>query len=95
MATLKSEMSGIEVLVEISPEHHYALLKHANEDSPVYFRLKNAVKTESDTILVPCSGTEAEMLLGVAKHFCPDAVTSIETAIKGRQPDPRLANRGG
>jgi hypothetical protein len=91
MVTLKSETSGIKVLVEMSPEHHYALLKRANEDSPVYFRLKNAVKTESDTILVPCSGVEAEMLLGVAEHFCPDAVSPILAAIKAA----RRASRTG
>lgn len=82
MLTSKTETPGTNVLIELSPEHHYSLLKRASEDSPVYFRLKNAVKTESDTILVPCSGAEAEMLLGVAKHFCPDAVSRIETAIK-------------
>jgi hypothetical protein len=45
------------------------------------------VKTESDTILVPCTGVEAEMLLGVAKHFCPDAVSPIELAIKASRPN--------
>jgi hypothetical protein len=84
--TPKTETPGIEVLIEMSPEHHHSLLKRASETSPVYFRLKNAVKTESDTILVPCSGDEAEMLLQVAKHFCPDAVSSIEAAIKAAQP---------
>jgi hypothetical protein len=71
----------------MSPEHHHSLLKRASETSPVYFRLKNAVKTESDTILVPCNGGEAEMLLQVAKHFCPDAVSPIEAAIKAGQPN--------
>jgi hypothetical protein len=89
MVTSKSETSGIKVVIEMSPEHHYSLLKRANEDSPVYFRLKNAVKTESDTILVPCSGVEAEMLLGVAKHFCPAAVSPIEAAIKAARPTGR------
>jgi hypothetical protein len=92
MVTSKSETPAIKVLIELSPEHHYSLLKHASEDSPVYFRLKNAVKTESDTILIPCSGVEAEMLLGVAKHFCPDALSPIETAIKVAQHQP---NRSG
>jgi hypothetical protein len=86
MLTSKTESSGIEVLIEMSPGHHHSLLKRASETSPVYFRLKNAVKTESDTILVPCTGVEAEMLLGVAKHFCPDAVSPIELAIKAARP---------
>jgi hypothetical protein len=85
--TGKAETPGIiEVLIEMPSEHHYSLLKRATETSPVYFRLKNAVKTESDTILVPCNCGEAEMLLEVAKHFCPDAVSTIEAAIKSFQP---------
>ena len=83
--TPKTETPRIKVLIELSPEHHHSLLKRASETSPVYFRLKNAVKTESDTILVPCDGDEAEMLLQVAKHFCPDAVSRIEAAIKAGQ----------
>ena len=78
----KSEMPRIEVLIEISDEHHHSLLKHASEASPVYFRLKNAVRTASNTILVPCNSEEAEMLLEVAKHFCPAAVFVIQTAIE-------------
>ena len=50
--TPKTETLRVKVLIEISTEHHHSLLKRANEASPVYFRLKNAVKTESDTILI-------------------------------------------
>ena len=85
--TPKSEMPRIKVLIEMSSMHHHSLLKRANETSPLYFRLKNAVKTESDTILVPCNGSEAKMLLEVAKHFCPDAVLQIEAAIKAAEPN--------
>ena len=80
----KPETSGIKILIEISAEQHHSLLKRASEVSPVYSRLKNAVKTESDTILVPCNDGEAEMLLQVAKHFCPEAVPPIEAAIRNR-----------
>lgn len=83
--TPKTDTPRIKVLIEMSPEHHHSLLKRATETSPVYLRLKNAVKTESDTILIPCNGGEAEMLLQVAKHFCPDAVSPIEAAIKAGQ----------
>jgi hypothetical protein len=83
--TPKTDTPRIKVLIEMSPEHHHSLLKRATETSPVYLRLKNAVKTESDTILIPCNGGEAEMLLQVAKHFCPDAVSPIEAAIKAAQ----------
>jgi hypothetical protein len=87
----KTETPGIKVLIEMSPEHHHSLLKRASEASPVYFRLKNAVKTESNSILVPCNEDEAKMLLQVAKHFCPDAVSAIEAAIKR----PSAASRSG
>ena len=83
--TPKTETSRIKVLVELSPEHHHSLIKRANESSPLYFRLQNAVKTESITILVPCDGGEAEMLLEVAKHFCPEAVSRIEAGIRAGQ----------
>ena len=84
--TPKTETPRVDVLIEISPEHPYSLLKRASEASPVYFRLKNAVKTESNTILIPCDASEAETLLQVAKHFCPDAVSVIGAAIKGPEP---------
>jgi hypothetical protein len=83
--TPKTETQRLKVLIEISSEHHHSLIKRANEASPVYFRLKNAVKTESNTILIPCDSVEAEMLLQVAKHFCPAAVSPIEAAIKDSQ----------
>jgi len=69
-------------LIELSIEHHEALLKHASENSPVYFRLKNSVKTEANIIAVLCTVDEAAMLLQVAKHFCPNAVPPIEQAIR-------------
>jgi phenylacetate-coenzyme A ligase PaaK-like adenylate-forming protein len=69
-------------LVEISIEHYERLLKYASETSPAYTRLKNAVKTEANTIAILCDLDEAEMLREVAKHFCPDAVSQIEKAIR-------------
>jgi hypothetical protein len=69
-------------LVELPIEHYESLLKRASENSPLYFRLKNAIKTEAGTIAVLCDLDEAEMLLQVAKHFCPDAVPQIERAIR-------------
>jgi len=69
-------------LIELSIDHYESLLKRATQDSPLYFRLKNAVKTEANTIAVLCNIDEAEMLLQVAKHFCPDAVPQIEKAIR-------------
>ncbi len=69
-------------LIEFSTEHYDSLLKRANENSPVYFRLKNAVKTRDNTVAVLCNEDEAAMLLQVAKHFCPDAVPQIEKAIR-------------
>jgi hypothetical protein len=69
-------------LIELPIDHYESLLKRATQDSPLYFRLKNAVKTEANTITVLCDIDEAEMLLQVAKHFCPDAVPQIEKAIR-------------
>jgi hypothetical protein len=43
-----------QLLIEFAMEHYEVLLKHASESSPVYFRLKNAVKTEANLITVPC-----------------------------------------
>ena len=62
-------------------EHYDALLKRATEDSPLYFRLKNAVKM-ANTIIIRCDPSEAQMLLQVAKHFCPAALPEIERALR-------------
>ena len=69
-------------LVEISIPHYESLLKYASETSPLYRRLKNAVKTEENTIAILCDPYEAEMLRAVAKYFCPDAIPQIEKAIR-------------
>jgi hypothetical protein len=78
----KTQAPRKAIVIELNADHHHALLKRASENSPLHFRLKNAVKTEANTILVPCGAGEADMLLDVAKHFCPDAVAVIEAAIK-------------
>jgi hypothetical protein len=52
-------------VIAISIEHYETLLKRATEDSPLYFRLKNAVKMAS-TVVIPCDLEQAEMLLQVA-----------------------------
>lgn len=77
----ETEVALNRLLVEMSSEHYYRILKYANEASPLYFRLKNSIATENDTILIPCDVSDAEMLLGVAKHFCPGAVAKIDSAI--------------
>jgi hypothetical protein len=69
-------------LIVFSVEHWEALLKRTTEDSPLYSRLKNAAKTEAGTIEVLCDLDEAEMLLHMAKSFCPEAVPEIEKAIR-------------
>jgi hypothetical protein len=67
--------------LSLSIEHYESLLKRASEDSPLYFRLKNALKI-ANTIVVRCDPEQADMLLQVAKHFCPAAVPHIERAIR-------------
>jgi hypothetical protein len=68
-------------VIAISIEQYESLLKRATEDSPLYLRLKNAVKM-ANTIIIRCDPEQAEMLLQVAKHFCPDAVPAIQKAIR-------------
>ena len=68
-------------LIELSVADHESLLKYARETSPLYLRLKNAVKTEANTIEILCEIEEAELLRGAAKVCCPDAVPRIEKAI--------------
>jgi len=65
-----------KLFIEISPEHYHRMLKYANEASPLYSRLKNSIKRD-DAIIVPCDPADAEMLLGVARHFCPAAAANI------------------
>jgi hypothetical protein len=72
----------VKPLVEIPIAHYESLLKYASETSPLYYRLKNSVKTEENTIAILCDPHEAEMLRAVAKHFCPNAVLEIEKAIR-------------
>ena len=69
-------------LVEISIAHYESLLMYASETSPLYLRLKNAVKTEANTIVILCDLDQAQMLHAVAKHFCPNAVPQIDKAIR-------------
>jgi hypothetical protein len=72
----------VKPLIEISVEQYESLLKYASDTSPLYLRLKNGVKTESNTIAMLCDLDKAEMLRKVAKHFCPGVVPQIEKAIR-------------
>jgi hypothetical protein len=68
-------------VIAISIEHYESLLQRVTEDSPLYFRLKNAVKM-ANTVVIRCDPEHAEMLLQAAKHFCPDAVPEIQQGIR-------------
>jgi hypothetical protein len=74
----------VKPVIEFSIKQLECLLKRASEASPVYLylRLRNAVKIDANTVVVLCNVDEASMLLEVAKHFCPDAVSQIEEAIR-------------
>jgi hypothetical protein len=72
---------GMKPMIALSIEHYESLLKGATEASPVYFRMKNAVKM-ANTIIVRCDLDEAEMFLQVAKQFCPDVVPQIENEMR-------------
>jgi hypothetical protein len=72
----------VKPLIEITIEHYESLLEYASDTSPLYVRLKNAVKTDANAIAMLCDLDGAEKILKVAKHFCPDAVPQIEKAIR-------------
>ena len=80
MAVFGSTMT-MKPVIALPIEHYESLLKRATEDSPLFFRLKNAIKM-ANTIVVRCDSEQAHMLLQVAKHFCPAAVPYIEKAIR-------------
>ena len=82
MSAQKSNRADDTLLIEISSENFNWILRYANEASPVYFRLKNSIRNAAGTITIPCDLAEAEMLLDVAKHFCPGAVPKIDYVIK-------------
>ena len=82
MSAQKSNRAGAKLLIEISSEDFDWILKYDRESCPVYLRLKNSIKIATDSILIPCDFSEAEMLLDVAKHFCPRAVSKIDYVIK-------------
>jgi hypothetical protein len=71
----------VKPIIKISIEHYESLLKYASDTSPLCVRLKNAVKTNANTIVMLCDLHGAEKLRKVAKHFCSDAVPQIERAI--------------
>jgi hypothetical protein len=75
-------------LIEISIDHYESLLKYASDTSPLYVRLKNAVKADANMIAMLCDLDGAEKLRKVARHFCPDAVPQIEKAIRAAQVSP-------
>jgi hypothetical protein len=72
----------VKPLIGISIEHYESLLRYASGTSPLYLRLKSAVKTDANIIAMLCDLDGAEKLRKVAKHFCPDAVPQIEKAIR-------------
>jgi hypothetical protein len=72
----------VKPLIEISIDNYNALLRYASETSALYLTLKNAVKTETNTISILCDLYEAEVICAVAKHSCPDAIPQIEKAIR-------------
>jgi hypothetical protein len=71
-----------KVLIELAKEQYELLLNHSTEESPVYFRLKNAVKNESGFVDILCFPDEAGMLLRVTKNLNPAVALKIEQAIR-------------
>lgn len=72
----------VKVLIELTTKQHEFLLNQTTEESPVYFRLKNAVKNDSGSVDILCFPDEAEMLLRVSKTLHPEVALKIEQAIR-------------
>lgn len=81
-ASRKRDSAADKLLIEMSSEDFDWILRYAKESSPVYLRLKNSIRIATDTLAIRCDFTEAEMLLDVAKHFCPRAAYKIDAVIK-------------
>ena len=79
-------------VIALPIEHYESLLKRAIKDSPLHFRLKNAVKM-ANTVVVRCDLEYAEMLLRAAKRFCPDAVPEIQQTIRVSSREEAGASR--
>ena len=58
-------------LIEIFIEQYECLPKYASDTSPLYSRLKNTVKTESNTIAMLCDPDGAETLRKWQNIFAP------------------------
>ena len=70
------------LLIELSFEDFDRILTNATETSPVSSLLKDSIKIATDTFVVPCDVSEAEMLRDVAQHFSPETVSKINAAIR-------------
>jgi hypothetical protein len=66
----------------ISFEDFDRILKNATETSPVSSLLKDSIKIATETFVIPCDVSEAEMLRDVAQHFSPETVSKINAAIR-------------
>jgi hypothetical protein len=73
---------AVKILIELSNEDYESLLNRTTEESPAYFRMKNAVKSQAGFINILCFPDEAEMPFRVAKQVNPDAALKIEQTIK-------------
>jgi hypothetical protein len=56
-------------LIELSIEQYESLLKWASENSPLYFRLKNAVKTQAKQYCRSVWSRRAGNASPAGKHF--------------------------
>ena len=72
-------------VIALPIEHYESILKRATEDSPLYFRLKNAVKM-ANTVVVRYDPEHAEMLLQAAKALLSRRCTRDSTSDQGFFP---------
>lgn len=83
----------MQVVLFLLPEWYSCLLDISRQDARVYLPLKTAEKVEQGEqglYFVVCEAMVACAIRDIAMDYCPDAVQSIERAIKNlRELDSR------
>ena len=82
----------MEISIKLWPLDYDLLLSRLPEDSPLHIVLKNGVIVRDSSgervVQILCKAEHAKMLASLAQKICPDAVSSIEEAIKSARTPP-------
>ena len=83
----------MQIPFNLTPEDHDCLLHHTPDGSTAYVALKNKVDLTGNAsigtppeVVIECGEKDAQVLLGIAKKYCPNAAWPIEKAILNSQP---------